>query len=57
MKNLSTQCVNKIMGKGKRKDNTEEKPCKQTLNFLSQFARIYHAEPALQQDLCGFVLN
>jgi phosphoribosylformimino-5-aminoimidazole carboxamide ribonucleotide (ProFAR) isomerase len=57
MKNFSTQCVSKIMGKTTRKNSMEEKPCKQTLNFLSQFARVYHAEPDIRKDLCGFVLN
>lgn len=32
-------------------------PKQQTIDFLKQFARSYHAEPALGNDLCGFLLN
>jgi hypothetical protein len=57
MKNLSTQCADKMMEKGKNNNDREDKPCRQTLNFLSQFARVYHADPAIRQELCGVVLN
>jgi hypothetical protein len=32
-------------------------PQKKTLDFLMQFARIYHVEPDIKQELCGFVMN
>jgi hypothetical protein len=57
MKNLSTQCVHKMIKNEKNLDVKENKPCKKTLNLLIQFARTYHAEPSLQQELCGFILN
>lgn len=45
--------------KEKQKDfqEVESSPRKQTLDFLKQFARAYHAEPTVSQDLCGYVLN
>ena len=32
-------------------------PRRQTLDFLTQFARVYHSEPALRTEFCGFVMN
>lgn len=32
-------------------------PCESTLEFIRQFARVYHYEPNLDDDLCSFVLN
>jgi hypothetical protein len=57
MKNLSTQCVNKMIKDRKNMDVKEHKPCKKTLTLLLQFARTYHAESSMQQELCGFILN
>ncbi|MDR1937088.1 MAG: hypothetical protein LBQ73_01140 [Tannerellaceae bacterium] len=57
MKNVSTRCRDEIMEKGKNSGGEKIAPCKQTLSFLTQFARAYHAEPVLQKNLCGFVLN
>ncbi|MDR1556894.1 MAG: hypothetical protein LBS88_07700 [Tannerellaceae bacterium] len=57
MKNLSTHCVVKIMEKGKKQDGRKAMPCRQTMHFLTQFARGYHVEPLTQKDLCGFILN
>jgi hypothetical protein len=57
MKNFSTQCMDKMMGNGKGKSLKKAMPCKQTLEFIMQFARVYHTEPALQKELCGFVIN
>lgn len=57
MKNFSTQCMDKMMGNEKGKSLKKDVPCKQTLAFIMQFARVYHTEPALQKELCGFVIN
>jgi hypothetical protein len=57
MKSLSTQCANKTIKNGKGPDGKDSRPCKKTLNLLAQFARTYHAEPSIQQELCGFILN
>lgn len=58
MKNISTRCMDKLKQK-KEKTQGERKcmPRKQTLDFLMQFARVYHTEPAMQPDICGYVLN
>ena len=58
MKRFSTQCMDGL--KDKTKKNRNEKKCapsRRTLDFLSQFARSYHAEPALQPEFCGYVMN
>ena len=58
MKRLSTQCMNEIENKTNR--NRKERktmPSRQTLDFLNQFARVYHSEPALRTELCGLVMN
>lgn len=58
MKRLSTLCMDDLKNKTQRKSkNNSEKPRKQTLDFLSQFARVYQAEPALKAEVCGYVLN
>lgn len=58
MKKFSTQCMNELEDKTKKnRDEKKSTPSKQTLDFLSQFARIYHAEPAMQPELCGYVMN
>ena len=58
MKRLSTQCMNEIENKTTR-HRTEPKtmPRRQTLDFLTQCARVYHSEPALRTELCGLVMN
>ena len=33
------------------------RPSRNTLDFLSQFARVYHVENSLRADLGGFVMN
>jgi hypothetical protein len=56
MKNFSTRCRGKII----EKENNNDKPImprKQTLSFLMQFARVYHAESLIEKNLCGFILN
>ena len=55
MKKLSTSCMNET-------DNRNEKdiglfPRQRTLDFLSQFARVYHAEPVLKANFGGLILN
>ena len=58
MKRLSTQCMNEIENKTNR--NRKERktmPRRQTLDFITQFARVYHSEPALRTELCGLVMN
>jgi hypothetical protein len=57
MKNLSTRCRREIMERENNNDGKRMRPCKQTLSFLTQFARIYHAEPVIEKKLCGFILN
>ncbi|MDR1919300.1 MAG: hypothetical protein LBQ65_06605 [Tannerellaceae bacterium] len=57
MKDFSTPCWDKMMDKEKNNDAKKNLPCKQTVSFLTQFARVYHAEPVLQKNLCGFILN
>ncbi|MBP3517273.1 MAG: hypothetical protein J6K31_02470 [Parabacteroides sp.] len=58
MKRLSTQCMDEIENKtdGNRKER-KTAPRRQTLDFLTQFARVYHSEPALRTEFCGFVMN
>jgi hypothetical protein len=56
MKNISTHCMIKLTEKGKNKDS-KPMPCRQTMGFLSQFARGYHVEPVIPKDLCAFMLN
>ena len=59
MRKFSTQCMNDST------EGTKENSCKgrsimpsrQTLDFLSQFARCYHAEPSLRPEFCGYVMN
>lgn len=58
MKRLFTPCKDDLENKTQRKaKNNCGKPRKQTLDFLSQFARVYQAEPALKAEVCGYVLN
>lgn len=57
MKRFSTQCVNKIENKTKTNREDITTPRKQTIDFLSQFARVYKAEKTLTQQFCGYVLN
>lgn len=58
MKRLSTPCLKH----SKRETQPDAKelrnePRRQTLDFLTQFARVYQAEPVLCPELSGFVLN
>jgi hypothetical protein len=46
-----------MMEKGGNPDRRNIKPRKQTLSILKQFARVYHVERAVQQDLYEFVIN
>lgn len=58
MKRLSTRSMNKFGNI--RKNNLGRgggKPRKQTLDFLTQFARVCHAEPALDSTICSYILN
>lgn len=58
MKRLSTPCLNH--SKRETPADAEElrtRPRRQTLDFLSQFARVYQAEPVLQPEMSGYVLN
>lgn len=59
MKKLSTQRMNEFENKTDKNRNGKKKsqPCRQTLDFLMQFARVYHSEPILSPDLCGVVMN
>lgn len=54
MKRLSTRCMYKLSGIRKRNPGRNKTyPRKQTLDFLTQFARVYKAE----SDICTYVLN
>lgn len=58
MKRLFTPCKDDLENKTQQKAKSSSgKPRKQTLDFLSQFARVYQAEPALKAEVCGYVLN
>lgn len=58
MKRLSTRCMNKIENKTERTQReVRTMPRRQTLDFLTQFARVYHSEPALRAEFCGLVIN
>lgn len=58
MKRFSTRCM-KNLGDKTRKSRNEKKsmPSRKTLDFLSQFARVYQAEPVLDPSYCGYVMN
>lgn len=60
MKRLSTHCMNDLENNTQAQATAKAdagKPRKQTLDFLMQFARAYQAEPALNAEVCGYVLN
>lgn len=57
MKNLSTQCMDNKSNKEQRGYDKQTSPRKQTLDFLSQFARVYCSEKTLNAGHCGLVLN
>lgn len=58
MKEDSTQRMDELEEKKRKNRNGKRSmPRRQTLDFLSQFARIYHSEPVLGQELCGLVMN
>jgi hypothetical protein len=58
MKNFSTRCMSKFTNKTEQNQTTEKStPQQKTLDFLMQFARVYHVEPNSRQELCGFVMN
>lgn len=58
MKNISTQCMDELKHKTDKTPRERKcKPRKQTLDFLAQFARVYQAEPVMQTEFCGYVLN
>jgi hypothetical protein len=50
--------MNKFTNKTERNQTADKStPQKKTLDFLMQFARVYHVEPNSRQGLCGFVMN
>jgi len=58
MKKFSTRCMNEFTDKTEKGRATGKHiPQKKTLDFLMQFARVYHAEPEMKQEICGFVMN
>lgn len=58
MKRLSTRCMCKFGNIRKKNLQKEEaQPRKQTLDFLTQFARVYRAEQMLERDICSYALN
>lgn len=58
MKKISTPTINNIENRTENIRVTQKNmPSRKTLDFLTQFARVYHAEASLRADLCGFVMN
>ncbi|MDR1402584.1 MAG: hypothetical protein LBJ60_02625 [Tannerellaceae bacterium] len=58
MKKFSTQCMDKFTSETEQNRTAEKSmPQKKTLDFLMQLARIYHVEPNVKRNLCGFILN
>ena len=58
MKRLSTPCLKHSKRETKMDANEfRNQPRRQTLDFLTQFARVYQAEPVLCPELSGYVLN
>lgn len=59
MKKISTSCSTDLDLKRKSSVvlSASDGPELKTLDFLRQFARSYHAEPSLDADLCGWVMN
>ena len=57
MKKASTHCCSKSEIKKTTKKDYEIMPHQQTLDYLSQFARVYHADPVLNKSLNGMILN
>lgn len=58
MKRLSTPCFKHSQRETKTDANEfRNQPRRQTLDFLTQFARVYQAEPVLCPELSGYVLN
>lgn len=58
MKEDSTQRMNGPEDKKKKIMHVKRTtPRKQTLDFLSQLARVYHSEPALSPEFCGLIIN
>ncbi|MDR0429221.1 MAG: hypothetical protein LBH58_01925 [Tannerellaceae bacterium] len=58
MKRFSTRCMDELTDKiEKKRDNIKCMPRKKTLDFLTQFARVYHVEPDVNKEFCGIVMN
>ena len=58
MKRFSTQCMDEFVNKTEKAPCTQRStPSRETLDFLTQFARAYHAEINIQENVCGLVLN
>ena len=57
MRKFSTHCMDKLDKQVNHTLTAESQPKQTTLDFLRQFARVYHAEPMLEPGLGGFVLN
>lgn len=58
MKRLSTRCMNGIENnRNKKQEEINSGPRKKTLDFLTQFARVYRAEPLFDEKVCGYILN
>lgn len=59
MKKNSTICILKVTDKrlSDLSENEDKGPKSRTVDFLRQFARVYHAEPALDTVLGGYILS
>lgn len=58
MKRFSTRCMDDLVNKTPKSPATgKSAPSRKTIDFLSRFARAYHAETDIQRNICGIVLN
>ncbi len=58
MKRLSTPYMNVINRKMRKRPESEScSPRRESIHFLTQFARVYQAEPVLKPELNGYILN
>lgn len=57
MKKLSTQCMDFMSNNNEKQLDKKSSPRKQTIDFISQFARVYCSQKTLTTKQYDFVLN
>lgn len=57
MKKLSTRTIIEKNNTNERPSEMKTSPHQKTIDFLSQFARVYCSEKTLNAGHCNFVLN